>query len=328
MEGKKEIGILGVNTVFFITALLLIFVGSYVQYLDIKIGLLITEFILVLLPPIIYIKFKGADLTEILRIKRLKAKHGVFIVFITILSYPVALFFNLIGLLLLSTLGQLEPPPLPTADNLTEYLILFLIFAGSAGICEEIFFRGLIMRGYERFGKEKAIVVSALLFGMFHFNLQNLLGPIFLGLIFGYLVYRTDSIAAGIIGHTTNNGVAVTLGWIGNLINEKNGVIMNEAMPSTLELVGALIGTAVIATITGFLAFLLLRIIVKETQHVNKKTIEDAAVDLDGFIEENTEFENDSKEKTSLWAFIPVGLTIMIFLFVSYLQITKMYLNL
>ena len=55
--------------------------------------------------------------------------------------------------------------------------------------------------------------MSAILFGLFHYNLQNLAGPIILGIVFGYLVTITDSIWAGVVAHATNNGVAVLMGF-------------------------------------------------------------------------------------------------------------------
>ncbi len=61
--------------------------------------------------------------------------------------------------------------------------------------------------------RKKAIIYSAILFGIFHFNVQNLLGPIYLGLLFGIIAYKTDSIYPTIIGHTVNNTIALTIGY-------------------------------------------------------------------------------------------------------------------
>ena len=112
---------------------------------------------------------------------------------------------------IISFLGNLNIPQLPMATNKSEYVKLLFIISVSAGICEEIFFRGFVLSGYERMGKRRAIIFSAILFGFFHFNIYNLAGPIILGLIFGYLVIETGSIFAGMIGHMVNNGFAVTL---------------------------------------------------------------------------------------------------------------------
>src|SRR5699024_4587010 len=77
-----------------------------------------------------------------------------------------------------------------------------------------IMFRGTIMNAYEGLSKKKAIIYSAVLFGLFHLNLQNLVGPILLGIIFGIIVYKTNSIYSSIIAHTINNGIALTIGYL------------------------------------------------------------------------------------------------------------------
>ncbi|QXM05576.1 type II CAAX endopeptidase family protein [Crassaminicella indica] len=307
MEKKHRIGLLGINILYFITAILLLTVGYYVQSKDIKMGLIITEYILVLLPPIIYIKIKGGSFKKILRLNPLKLKYTWMVMVITILIYPVALFFNLIVMTFLSKLGRIEPPPIPTANNIGEYFVLMLIISMSAGICEEVFFRGLVMRGYERLGQINAIVISAILFGLFHFNLQNFAGPIILGLVFGFLVYRTDSIFAGIIGHMTNNGIAVTLGFILNYYNSKlnhSKEVLQQQMPNTMQLILGTILIGIIAVATGAVAYILMKKLIKETKNISY------------------EVENyEEPKKMSIFVFTPILLTVIIFIYVSYAQL-------
>ena len=76
------------------------------------------------------------------------------------------------------------------------------------------------MNAYENeMGLKAAAIFSAVLFGIFHFNPQNLFGPIVLGLVFSYLVQITNSIYAAIIAHIANNGIAVTMGFLVSLGN-------------------------------------------------------------------------------------------------------------
>ncbi|MBB6218272.1 hypothetical protein HNQ80_004431 [Anaerosolibacter carboniphilus] len=321
MEKKKGMQVLSVNILYLVVALMLLTVGAFVQYKDVKIGLIITEYILVLLPVILFLKIKGESIKKVLRLKPLRAKHGFLIVLITIFSYPVALFFNLIAMTIMSTFGKLEQLPIPVADNFRDYIILMLIISVSAGICEETFFRGLMMRSYERLGKVNAIVLSAVLFGVFHFNLQNLLGPIVLGLIFGYLVYQTDSLYAGVIGHMANNGFAVTLGYgmmqlqkvLGNTVDASA-----QAMPNTIQLMMATLVIGFVAVLGGTAAFLLLRIIIRDTKEVEyREKLEEIL--LDEPIEDLPQ-----KGNVSILSFIPVFITLIIFVSLGYMQIQRL----
>ena len=74
--------------------------------------------------------------------------------------------------------------------------------------------RGFLLTAYERRGSYRAVVIVAILFGLFHFDIMNLLGPIFLGAVFGYYVIRTDSIFAGILAHFLNNAIVVVIQYL------------------------------------------------------------------------------------------------------------------
>ena len=81
-----------------------------------------------------------------------------------------------------------------------------------APIAEEVVFRGAILRKLlTLFGKQKhwiAIAVSAALFGLLHGNLPQFIHAFVIGLLLGWLYYRTDSIIPGILFHWVNNTVA------------------------------------------------------------------------------------------------------------------------
>lgn len=84
-----------------------------------------------------------------------------------------------------------------------------LLLAAVPAICEEVIFRGLIMHGYKVKNPGKAIVISALLFALFHFNLNQFVYAFLLGIIFGILAYATGTVMTPIIAHFTFNGINV-----------------------------------------------------------------------------------------------------------------------
>ena len=82
-------------------------------------------------------------------------------------------------------------------------------------IAEEMVFRGAILRTLLNLCGHRwhwgAIVLSALLFGLAHGNMAQLLNATLLGCLLGWLYYRSGSIAPGIVFHMVNNSVAVLL---------------------------------------------------------------------------------------------------------------------
>ena len=81
-----------------------------------------------------------------------------------------------------------------------------------APLAEEMVFRGAILRVllkvFDRRWHWLPIVISAVLFGAVHGNMAQFLHAMLLGLLLGWLYYRTDSIVPGVVLHWVNNSIA------------------------------------------------------------------------------------------------------------------------
>lgn len=79
-------------------------------------------------------------------------------------------------------------------------------------IAEEVVFRGGIQRILQNVLGERnhwiAIMVPALIFGVIHFNLAQGIHAFLIGLLLGWMYYRTGSILPGFVLHWVNNSVA------------------------------------------------------------------------------------------------------------------------
>jgi membrane protease YdiL (CAAX protease family) len=82
----------------------------------------------------------------------------------------------------------------------------FMKVAVVAPIVEELIFRGLILQGFRRnYNAFTAVLMSALLFALFHLNPWQFPATFVLGLLLGYIMIRTNSIILAILGHSINN---------------------------------------------------------------------------------------------------------------------------
>lgn len=72
-------------------------------------------------------------------------------------------------------------------------------------LVEEVVFRGIIFQSMRRFGDSFALVLSAILFALFHGNLSQAPNAFLMGLVIGYLVLYSGSLWVGIIIHAVNN---------------------------------------------------------------------------------------------------------------------------
>jgi len=75
-------------------------------------------------------------------------------------------------------------------------------------ICEEIIFRGAVMRSLERFGGNFAIIMSSIFFALYHIITVQAIFAFFMGLILGYVAHRY-SMLWSIVIHIMINSVAI-----------------------------------------------------------------------------------------------------------------------
>ena len=91
----------------------------------------------------------------------------------------------------------------------------FLLAAVFAPIFEEWLCRGMVLRGLlSRMKPGWAILVSALFFALIHMNPWQALNAFIIGLVMGYVYYKTGSLWLTMLIHFVNNGTSVVLSQI------------------------------------------------------------------------------------------------------------------
>jgi membrane protease YdiL (CAAX protease family) len=86
----------------------------------------------------------------------------------------------------------------------------FLFIVIIAPVIEELFFRGLLLRGYlKRYSTAGAIIITALLFGIMHGQYVLMIWGFIIGLILAWLYILTRSVWACIIAHSFTNITAL-----------------------------------------------------------------------------------------------------------------------
>lgn len=97
-------------------------------------------------------------------------------------------------------------------DNFFDYISIVISIALVPAFCEEFLFRGFVQSSFEkRLSITWAIVVTSLIFAIFHFNPFALFPLFALGAYFSYVVYLTDSIFNSVILHFLNNFFTITM---------------------------------------------------------------------------------------------------------------------
>lgn len=88
----------------------------------------------------------------------------------------------------------------------TSYIFIFISTCIIAPIFEEILYRGILLNGLlKKYSYKKAIIFSAIIFGIAHMNLPQGINACFLGIIIGLAYYYTKSIYVCMVMHFVNN---------------------------------------------------------------------------------------------------------------------------
>ncbi len=160
---------------------------------------------------------------------------------------PIALFLmyagNIVGLLLMTILkavtGIQIMNPLDMIINSPVYIrLLVAVIIGP--FMEEFIFRKQIIDHTRMYGEKAAIVVSAVLFGLFHGNLSQMFYACALGMLLGYLYVRTGTIRYGFYLHMFVNFLGGIVAPFFLQMLQKNGSgILSLSMGITEEQIAA-----------------------------------------------------------------------------------------
>lgn len=130
------------------------------------------------------------------------------------------------------------------SNNFAEKILIVGVVAVVPAFCEETMFRGFIQRSFEMKMKPFwAALITAVFFGLYHFNPYGLIALVCLGFFFGFAAYTSETIVLPIILHFLNNFIAVTMYFIygdQELVNNPT-ITKSELMPTLAALVGLII---------------------------------------------------------------------------------------
>lgn len=162
---------------------------------------------------LIHTSKKRNNITRAYRFNKISSPHLLYTIilgcFVCFLSIGFSGLFNL---------GTLDPEATETLNNLVmnnSIWVTLLSVGIIVPISEEIIFRGSVFKNLsEHFNIKWVIVIQAVIFSVYHFNLVQALPTLIIGLVIGFAVYYTNSIISGIIIHILNNSIAIILSHV------------------------------------------------------------------------------------------------------------------
>ncbi len=199
---------------------------------------------LFIIPPVIYLKVRGYDLKRCLRLHPIPWTQVLWVMMIAlalvILLDEADRLINLI----------LPMPPevrealqdLFTVESTGEMILVWIGTVFTAAVAEEALFRGFMQVSMEAYrGVTRAVLFSALLFALAHFNPWWMIQILILGVFLGFISWRAGSVIPCMVVHAFQNALALLTG--GSMESEEWAWYSsgNHVSPSVLIAAAALL---------------------------------------------------------------------------------------
>ncbi len=182
---------------------------------------MVSQLVFILIPTLIFARWQDVSYSEIFKLKA----PSLFEVLIAIVGTLSLQSIAQVYLYLQDIIIPIEKisPIFETLRKMVErtYLILIsakspiefafvaLVVAVTPAVCEELLFRGLVQYNLSKAINYKlGFIITGVVFAMYHANPFSFIPLVALGIYFGYLVYRSESIFLAILAHFINNFTA------------------------------------------------------------------------------------------------------------------------
>lgn len=137
-----------------------------------------------------------------------KMKGGHFVLAL-IMCYAVMYTSNFVGVIITNIISMIKGQPVDNAifdiALNSNMVVTFIYMVICAPILEEYVFRKLIIDRTQQFGQGVAVVVSGVMFGLFHGNLSQFIYATTLGMFFAFLYVKTGNLKITIALHMIIN---------------------------------------------------------------------------------------------------------------------------
>ena len=177
---------------------------------NVFLAVIILQIIIFIIPGILYCKFKGKDFTSRVNLKpfALDKLWLSICAFFTLASGSALVKLGLYAIGYYSQQYTLYENYLPRdASSVANLVYILIAIAIIPAITEEFIFRGIVLAEYRAMGTTPtvAVMISAALFGMLHFNMYQFPVYFFGGIVLGYVTVISGSVFCAMIVHLLNN---------------------------------------------------------------------------------------------------------------------------
>ena len=214
---------------------------------------------MIFIPALAMVFFHGDKISVLVPFKKIRVQSALLIPLYVLLLFPLVVFINSLSMLFVdNTVVQM-------ADQILALPLWQMVF--SIGIfgpfVEEFVFRGVILQSYQRTGRIiGSIILSSILFGMMHLNINQFAYGAAMGVMFALLVEATGSVLSSFLAHALFNTAEVLLMYMEkdvlgqaqeymDSIELKNVILISVGVYFVLAVIGTALALCVLVKISS-----------------------------------------------------------------------------
>lgn len=181
-------------------------------------------------------------------------------------------------------------------NNFWQYLGWVFSSCFVAAFCEELLFRGVIESGFRKWGIKVAVGFSALIFMIMHGSATQTIHQFIVGVLIGYIFYKTNNFWIGFLVHFFNNFIPITEVYLISVLYS------TETAVETTEVVtvvgwGTILVDFIVALLFAVVGYYIIVSIIKQIKKENSKL--NADIEQSKNTEENlTSIKVDGNEQS------------------------------
>ena len=169
--------------------------------------------IIFIMPIWIYIKKCDYKRKSALKLNHVKIKYLPFIIFFALTVSIVCAMINMLTGAVFQGIFDIKISTSTVPFSSENPFVILLTAIILPAVCEELLIRGIALTEYERYGVPLSIILTSVIFALFHGSLFSLISLFIAGVCYAILTHLFKSVWPAIICHMINNSLAVYINY-------------------------------------------------------------------------------------------------------------------
>ncbi len=260
-------------------------------------AMVLPELVLIL-PSVFYVfvlkNGEKDDISQEVDYKLISLKSIGLVALVTYAAQPITSLLNMLTSINQESAGE----AIANMFDGMPYIAALIAVGLVPAVCEEFVFRGCIYGALRKKNRVLAIVITSIMFGLLHLNLNQFSYAFALGIVLCLMVEATGTVLSSTIAHFIFNGTSVTLTYIltaiqNNLTEEDIAQLEQNANASGTTMVAGyedmLTSIVVILLIYFFAVYVVVKGLSKLSKNNGKEGVIRSIFSKEGLLENNSE---------------------------------------